>query len=87
MKYKAEFETELKLMLSDRDIMSNHTESEVQEILFEYWSMKDFNLPNLHDDEVYSETNNFINEAKKLSKAEQKTLVNLLYKKYKYLQK
>ena len=87
MKYKAEFETELKLMLSDRDIMSNHTESEVQETLFEYWSMKDFNMPDLHDKEVYSDTNNFINESKQLTKSEQKTLVNLLYKKYKYLQK
>ena len=86
MKYKQEFESELNLMLADPKIMGKYSEQQITETLFEYWSMKDFNPPNLHDDEVYSESNNFINEAKKLSKAEQKTLVNLLYKKYKYLQ-
>jgi hypothetical protein len=87
MKYKTEFETELKLMLADRNVMSNHTEAQVTEVLFEYWSMKDFELPDLHEPEHYSELNNFLNESKKLTKSEQKTLVNLLYKKYKYMQK
>lgn len=87
MKYKTEFETELKLMLADRDVMSNHTEEQVTEVLFEYWSMKDFELPDLREPEHYSELNNFLNESKKLTKSEQKTLVNLLYKKYKYMQK
>ena len=86
MKYKQEFETELNLMLADPKIMGKYTEQQITETLFEYWSMKDFNLPDLHEPEHYTEVNNFINESKQLSKSEQKTLVNLLYKKYKYLQ-
>ncbi|MBK9404833.1 MAG: hypothetical protein IPN57_09905 [Ignavibacteria bacterium] len=85
MKYKQEFESELNLMLADPKIMGKYSEQQITETLFEYWSMKDFNLPDLHDKEVYSDTNNFLNESKQLSKTEQKTLVNLLYKKYKYL--
>ena len=87
MKYKQEFETELNLMLADPKIMGKYTEQQITETLFEYWSMKDFNLPDLHEPEHYTEVNNFINESKQLSKSEQKTLVNLLYKKYKYLSK
>ena len=87
MKYKQEFESELNLMLADPKIMSKYSEQQITETLFEYWSMKDFDLPDLHEKEVYSDTRNFINESKQLSKSEQKTLVNLLYKKYKYLQK
>ena len=87
MKYKQEFESELNLMLADPKIMGKYSEQQITETLFEYWSMKDFDLPDLHEKEVYSDTNNFINESKQLSKSEQKTLVNLLYKKYKYLQK
>ena len=87
MKYKQEFESELNLMLADPKIMGKYSEQQITETLFEYWSMKDFNLPDLHDKEVYSDANNFLNESKQLSKTEQKTLVNLLYKKYKYLQK
>ncbi len=87
MKYKQEFESELNLMLADPKIMGKYSEQQITETLFEYWSMKDFNMPDLHEKEVYSDTNNFINESKQLSKSEQKTLVNLLYKKYKYLQK
>ena len=87
MKYKQEFESELNLMLADPKIMGKYSEQQITETLFEYWSMKDFDLPDLHEKEVYSDTNNFINESKQLSKSEQKTLVNLLYKKYKYLSK
>ena len=87
MKYKQEFETELNLMLADPKIMGKYSEQQITETLFEYWSMKDFDLPNLHEPEHYTGLNNFLNESKQLSKSEQKTLVNLLYKKYKYLQK
>ena len=87
MKYKQEFESELNLMLADPKIMGKYSEQQITETLFEYWSMKDFDLPNLHEPEHYTEVNNFLKESKQLSKSEQKTLVNLLYKKYKYLQK
>lgn len=86
MKYKQEFESELNLMLADLKIMGKYSEQQITETLFEYWSMKDFDLPDLHEPEHYTEVNNFLNESKQLSKTEQKTLVNLLYKKYKYLQ-
>ena len=87
MKYKQEFESELNLMLTDPKIMGKYSEQQITETLFEYWSMKDFDLPDLHEPEHYTEVNNFLNESKQLTKSEQKTLVNLLYKKYKYLQK
>ena len=86
MKYKQEFESELNLMLADPKIMGKYSEQQITETLFEYWSMKDFDLPDLHEPEHYTEVNNFLKESKQLSKTEQKTLVNLLYKKYKYLQ-